>query len=271
MSDIDQMWMPSTPKPNPSSSKSAVFSSTTFFILLFVCLVAIAIPTVYFLPRLNNPTLTQNSSTSVDVPELLSNCAFFYQLCPTSNKGVVSLQTVDQLLTEQNSPLQQSGLLLYSEIDKEQSTMAPASQIVTLIGSKYNLNPFLLLTLAEMNTHLVTQNIELRPTIESAGEQSGNAWFSLQEQNIALELQKNAQAQQLAPNNLKEKSKVKSVKIGTHEVQLSGSFSLATQAVVEYLAAHSSSVEELQTKLTTFSETYQKLWGTDPSTSVTGK
>lgn len=262
MNDQIPTWLPTTPQPTPPPRH---FPTITFIAILLVSLLGIAIPTIYILPQLNRSTTTVPNT--VQIPELFSNCAFFYQLCPTSSLGITSLQSVGQLLTTLNSPLQQAGPLLYSSLDNEQSTTTPPDQILLLIAAKYNINPFLLLTLSEMEYHLVTQTVDLKPITESAGESSGDAWFALQHQLIAQELQTKAQSLSLAPNTLEEKSRLKSVKIGNQETKITGNFSLATQVIIEYLGQRSTSKEDFQTKLETFTQTYQQLWGINPAES----
>lgn len=259
MSEIDQMWLPQ--KPNLIKKPKSPFVSGIFFGFLFFTLITVAIAVVYFMPQLN--PAVQILTTSVQVPDLLPNCAFFYQQCPTSSEGIVTLQSVDNQLNRLNSPLQQAGPLLHPEIDSEMSQEVPPSEIMTLIAAKYDVNPFLLLTLSEMDLHLVTLPRDLKPVIESAGDQSGQAWFSLQHQNLAMELQTYAQQANLSNETLEENSKLKSISVGAQKVELPGNFSLATEVILRYFAAHSTSVQDFETKVDTFSNTYKNLWGLD--------
>ncbi len=119
-----------------------------------------------------------------------------------------------------------------------------------------------------MNQHLVTQPAQLRPTIEAGGEHSGDAWFGLQIQSIAAELQQLSATTSLAPNTLTEKTPSHSISIGAQQIKTDNDYSLATHVLLQYLARHSTSKQDLETKIESFSTTYQTLWGMDPS-SVT--
>lgn len=239
-------------------------SPPIFLGLLFVCLISIAVPALFLLQ--NTQTETRGTSESIEIPQLLSNCALYYQLCPTSNKGIAQQQTVSQILTETSSPLAQVGPLLHPQLDQPTSIETTPDQIVTLIATKKNLNPFLLLTLSEQTDHTVTKAENIDRKVENGGDKS--AWFSLQHQLMANELLQIAQDLHLDPAATDEKFQKKSVKIGGQEVAVSGDVSLASGVVVEYLAAHSTSKEEFQKKVADFVPTYQQLFGLDPSTAV---
>ena len=173
-----------------------VIRSSTSFFVLFVCLIVIAIPVVVFLPNLKS---RPEPVPVLQVSNLLKNCAFFYQRCETSSYGTATNQTVDQLLTEIGSPLQQAPSLLHTSLNKPTSVRTQPSQILTLIASEYNINPFLLLTLSEMEDNTVTLANNLTQEVEQGGEQQ--AWFSLRHQFIAKELQEYAMKDGLAPNS----------------------------------------------------------------------
>jgi hypothetical protein len=234
---------------------------------LFALLIAIALITVSFLPRLN-PDYVQASNT-INVPNLIANCAYFYQLCPTTSEGGTTPTSVEEHLIQLNSPLAEAELLLYSEFDSEVSRFEHPSQIVTSVASKHNLNPFLLLTLLEMEQQLVTQSVDLKPVIESAGENSREAWFAIQQQLIATDLKQLEQANNFHPTDIQKKGKLKSLTINGRVVKVTGNYSLATQLLVEHIAKKSNSVQDLQTQFATFTHTYQQLWGIDPSDSAT--
>lgn len=260
MLDVQQPWVHPAPTTSVRQPRGFHLSNSMFLSALFVSLLIIAIPTLILLPKL---TQREQAPNQLVIPELLSNCMFFYQRCPTTKYGVATNQSVDELLSELQSPLLQAGNQIYSRTDRPDSITLTPGQTITYIASEYNINPFLILTLSEMQQQTVTKADKINIQFEGSGAQ--NAWFAIQHQQMAKDLQQLANQGGLAPNSQEEKLTFQTISIGNAQEKVNSDSSIASGVVAQYLAKQSNGKADLEQKMELFLTTYEKLFGLNPA------
>ncbi|MEO8581835.1 MAG: hypothetical protein ABI425_04675 [Patescibacteria group bacterium] len=258
MTDQQSVWIP--PKSIKNRSTSARRVSFPIFVVLFlISLLAISIPILFVLK--NSSRDTNSSDALQEIPSLFANCKIFYQSCATSLLGVANPTSLERRLRTIQSPLLSSEPVRYGQ-QQNPDTFMPPSGMIQLIATQHNLNPFLILTLSELQYQTVSTAAKVHQEIIDGGTLQTFFWDT--NNRIADELSRLIQEVTLTPNMFTETATIRTIAIGNKQYNIEKT-SLGSQIILKYLASISSSSTQFEQYISDFTTQYTLITGIDPS------
>lgn len=237
-------------------------SSALKYLLLFIITIATIGVLVLGYQQYKNRSLVIEGEAQAQIPPLLTDCKFFYQICPTSMDGKSTKNSVQTLLNTVSSPLLSIYEVPYFLPNGTETDPVPPTFVITYLSTENNINAFLLMTLSELATKSITQNPALEKPILRSSEITG---FYQQYRTVALELSNQAIENELTPNNLDVPITTDSVEYFGKTYALAPNTPAATLIVAQYLASMATDQAEFERWLEEFPVVYQQIAGIDPT------
>ncbi len=239
----ESMFISSTPLPPQENTKNVLS-----YLVLTVTATSFLIGTVlsvFIIPNKETALLTEAQSNQL--PNLMTDCKFFYQLCGVSSEGRTTPRSVPRALQLVNSPL------LFLPIVEGGTT---ADSFITATAVQSGLNPFILLTLTELEHGTVLTSTTPTPIDFTV--------FQAQMNKLTATLLSIAKETQFAPENVYQPHPGATLQVGTVNYVATPQSSHASLVVLKYLAQTSPDQARFLTQSHRFTQVYQLLSGIDP-------
>lgn len=245
-----------TPNPSkfPASSRLGALIAIIFMVLAGTALAIGGF--VIWRTREENTTLN-----TLTIPHILSNCAAFYQLCPTSRQGVTSTHTVRTLFETQQLAIRYVQEISFPTPAQPQGFTTP-DYVLTYLSSEKNLNPFLLLALSEVMTQTPSQGKNLEKPLLPDSETTG---YAAQFTQVADELVALRNEFGLLPDQFNQPNPTKRITAFDKTLTVHDEASLASVVVAEWFKRHSQDLSEFQQRLLDFPAAYERVAGISPT------